>query len=139
MGLNKENAGDADTIDAKENNPYAYLNSNRLFTKYYSMDPVSQATKSLDKRNNANDWYFVDLTKDIIPMIESYTPKATYEHKNIFYNKTKLDTTKPNYITCTFGIQATALMLLDALTGYLLSIMTNSYGIRSKENQNGTK
>lgn len=108
VGLNKENAGDADTIDAKENNPYAYLNSNRLFTKYYSMDPVSQATKSLDKRNNANDWYFVDLTKDIIPMIESYTPKATYEHKNIFYNKTKLDTTKPNYITCTFGIQATA-------------------------------
>lgn len=108
VGLNKENAGDADTIDAKENSPYAYLNTNRLFTKYYSMDPVSQATKSLDKRNNANDWYFVDLTKDIIPMIEAYTPKATFEKKDIFYNKTKLDDTKPNYITCTFGLQATA-------------------------------
>ena len=135
VGLNKENAGDADTIDAKENNPYAYLNSNRLFTKYYSMDPVSQATKSLDKRNNANDWYFVDLTKDIIPMIESYTPKATYEHKNIFYNKTKLDT----ILHVLLVFKQLLLMLLDALTGYLLSIMTNSYGIRSKENQNGTK
>lgn len=108
VGLNKENADAIDKIDASEKNPYAYLNTSRLFTKYYSMDPTTQATKALDKRNNANDWYFVDLAKDIIPMIEDYTPKASFENKNIFYNKTSLDVTKPNYITCTFGIQATA-------------------------------
>lgn len=108
VGLNKENAGDADTIDAKESAPYAYLSPDRLFTKYYDMDPVSQATKALTARNNANDWYFVDLTKDIIPNVEAYTPKASYQNKDIFFNKTKLDNTKPNYITCTFGIQATA-------------------------------
>ena len=108
VGLNKENAEAIDKIDASEKNPYTYLNPNRLFTKYYSMDPVNQATKALSARNNANDWYYVDLTKDIIPMIEDYTPRASFEHKNIFYNKTTLDKTKPNYITCTFGIQATA-------------------------------
>lgn len=108
VGLNKENADAIDKIDASEKNPYAYLNTSRLFTKYYSMDPTTQATKALDKRNNANDWYFVDLAKDIVPMIEDYTPKASFENKNIFYNKTSLDVTKPNYITCTFGIQATA-------------------------------
>ena len=108
VGLNIENAGTVDKVDGSEKNPYAYLNTNRLFTKYYSMDPVKQATKALSARNNANDWYFVDLTKDIIPMIEEYKPKASFENKNIFYNKTHLDTTKPNYVVCTFGIQATA-------------------------------
>lgn len=108
VGLNIENAGTVDKVDGSEKNPYAYLNTNRLFTKYYSMDPVKQATKALSARNNANDWYFVDLTKDVIPMVEEYTPKASFEHKNIFYNKTHLDKTKPNYVVCTFGIQATA-------------------------------
>lgn len=108
VGLNKENATTVDKIDASEKNPYQYLNTGKLFTKYYSMDPVSQATKALDKRDNANDWYFVDLSKDVIPMIEEYTPKASFENKDIFYNKTTIDIDKPNYITCTFGIQATA-------------------------------
>lgn len=108
VGLNIENASSVDAIDGKEGkNAYAYLNSDRLFTKYYSMDKVKQATKALSARNNANDWYFVDLTKDIIPGVENYTPKASFENKNIFYNKTSIDQTKPNYVTCTFGIQAT--------------------------------
>ena len=108
VGLNIENAGTVDKVDGSEKSPYGYLNSNRLLTKYYSMDPVKQATKALSARNNANDWYFVDLTKDVIPMVEEYAPKASFENKNIFYNKTHLDKNKPNYIVCTFGIQATA-------------------------------
>lgn len=108
VGLNVENAAATNKVDGSEQSPYTYLSSDRLFTKYYSMDPVKQATKALSARNNANDWYFVDLTKDVIPMVEEYTPKASFEHKDIFYNKTTLDQTKPNYITCTFGIQATA-------------------------------
>ena len=72
------------------------------------MDPVSQATKALDKRNNANDWYFVDLTKELVPSVEAFTPRASFENKTIFYNKSKLVSLKPNLISCTFGMQATA-------------------------------
>lgn len=84
--------------------------NNKLFKKYYAMDPVKQATKGIDKRNNANDWNFVDLTKDdgeVIPSIEVFTPRASFENKNIFYNKTNLNPERPSVITCSFGIQAT--------------------------------
>lgn len=82
----------------------------KLFKRYYAMDPVSQATKSMDKRGTATDWNYVDLTKadgEVIPNIEDYTPMATRDKKNIFYNKTKLFEDKPSLITCSFGIQAT--------------------------------
>lgn len=108
VGFNKENAESSDTIDASENKPYTYLSTDKLFTKYYAMDPVSQATKALDKRNNANDWYFVDLTKELVPSVEAFTPRASFENKTIFYNKSKLVSLKPNLISCTFGRQATA-------------------------------
>ena len=108
VGLNRENASATDRVDGNEKSPYAYLNSNRIFTKYYNMDPVSQATKALSARNNANDWYFVDLDKNTIPTVDSYVPRASEENKNIFFNKSKFSETQPNCITCTFGIQATA-------------------------------
>ena len=82
----------------------------KLFKRYYAMDPVSQATKSMDKRGTATDWNYVDLTKadgEVIPNIEDYTPMATRDKKDIFYNKTKLFEDKPSLITCSFGIQAT--------------------------------
>lgn len=107
VGFNKENAESLDTIDASENKPYAYLSTDKLFTKYYAMDPVSQATKALSARNNANDWYFVDLTKELVPSVEAFTPRASFENKTIFYNKSKLVNLKPNLVSCTFGRQAT--------------------------------
>lgn len=82
----------------------------KLFKRYYAMDPVSQATKSMDKRGTATDWNYVDLTKadgEVIPNIEDYTPMATRDKKDIFYNKAKLFEDKPSLITCSFGIQAT--------------------------------
>lgn len=82
----------------------------KLFKRYYAMDPVSQATKTIDKRGTATDWNYVDLTKadgEVIPNIEDYTPRATKDKKDIFYNKTKLFEDKPSIITCSFGIQAT--------------------------------
>lgn len=83
---------------------------NQLYKRYYAMDPVSQATKEMIKRGTATDWNYVDLTKEdgeVIPNIEDYTPRATRENKNIFYNKTKLFEDKPSVITCSFGIHAT--------------------------------
>lgn len=108
VGFNKESPSDIDKIDNYEEKPYQYLNSNRLFTKYYTMDSVSQATKGYGKRDNSKDWYFIDLDKDRIPNISSYTPMSSSENKNIFFNKTKLNKEQPNMITITFGIQATS-------------------------------
>lgn len=106
VGLQIRNAGDADKVDAAENTAYGYLTSNYLFTKYYTMDNVKQATKALSARNNANDMYFVNLEADIIPRVDSYTPRASFENKNIFFNKTLLDHTKPNKVTMTLGRKA---------------------------------
>lgn len=106
VGLQVRNAGDADKVDAAENTAYGYLTSNYLFTKYYTMDNVNQATKALSARNNANDMYFVNLEADIIPRVDSYTPRASFENKNIFFNKTLLDHTKPNKVTMTLGRKA---------------------------------
>lgn len=103
VGLQIRNAGDADKVDASENTPYSYLSSQYLFTKYYTMDNVSQATKALSARNNANDMYFVNLDENIIPRVDSYTPRASFEGKNIFFNKTLLDHNKPNKVTMTLG------------------------------------
>lgn len=96
--------------DAFEKSAFKGLNSDRILTKYYTMDPVSQATKNASTRNNANDWTYIDLTKndgDIIPNILDYTPKASFENKTIFFNKSKIDGDKPSIITCSLGIQAT--------------------------------
>lgn len=106
VGLQIRNAGDADKVDAAENTAYGYLTSNYLFTKYYTMDNVNQATKALSARNNANDMYFVNLEADVIPRVDSYTPRASFENKNIFFNKTLLDHTKPNKVTMTLGRKA---------------------------------
>lgn len=99
--------------DGYEKNPYSAnggLKPTRLFKKYYAMDPVKPATKAITARNNANDWNYVDLTKEdgeVIPSISVYTPKASIEGKDIFYNKTGLEKNKPSSIKCSFGIQAT--------------------------------
>lgn len=82
----------------------------KLFKKYYAMDPVSQATKDVSARNNSTLINYVDLTKrsgEVIPNVEAYTPRASSENKDIFYNKTQLVEGKPTIITCSFGFQAT--------------------------------
>lgn len=98
---------------AAENKPYSNgkgLSNTKLFKRYYTLDPVSQATKATNKRNNTTEWNYVDLTKDdgeVIPCVEVYRPMAVSENKNLFFNKTKLFKERPSMITCSFGIQAT--------------------------------
>lgn len=109
VGLNKAGAEAQEIVDASEASPYAFLETGKLFCKYYAMDPVKQATKDLSARDNSKDWYYVNLTKEgIIPSIEAYTPKASFEKKDIFFNKSKLDPSKPNCLNITFGLKATA-------------------------------
>lgn len=101
------------TVDGFEKGAYKAqggLKATRLFKKYYAMDPVKPATKAITARNNANDWNFVDLSKEdgeVIPSISVYTPRASFEGKNLFYDKTNLDPNRPSTLTCSFGIQAT--------------------------------
>lgn len=101
------------TCDGFEGSPYSAnggLKNSRLFKRYYNMDGGAKAIKKDNARNNATEWNYVDLTKEdgeLIPNIEVYTPKASFEGKTIFFNKTKLSNTKPSMITCSFGIQAT--------------------------------
>ena len=95
-------------VDAYEKSSFKTFNSNYLLRKYYAMDNVTQATKALDKRNNANDWYYVDLTKnDILPNVEIYTPRSSKYNKNVFYDKTQFQEMKPTTLSVSFGIQAT--------------------------------
>lgn len=82
--------------------------SDVIMRKYYSMDSVNQATKALNKRDNAKDWYFIDLRKnDVIPYKLKEVPGAVADKKTIFYNKSAFDETKPTMVNVSFGIQAT--------------------------------
>ena len=82
--------------------------SDVIMRKYYSMDSVKQATKALNKRDNAKDWYFIDLRKDdVIPYKLKEVPGAVADKKTIFYNKSAFDETKPTMVNVSFGIQAT--------------------------------
>lgn len=105
-----QGTGSCDGFENKAYTASGGLKPTRLFKKYYAMDPVKPATKAVGKRNNANDWNFVDLSKEdgeVIPSISVYTPRATYENKNLFYDKTNLEKSRPSSIKCSFGIQAT--------------------------------
>lgn len=90
-----------------------------LYKNTFLLDPAKQAYQSLtgadsSRKRNANDqdYQYVLLTNenivfpktpDVIP-VSVYTPKASYKHKNVSTDKTKLDKEKPNMLTCSFGI-----------------------------------
>lgn len=98
------------TMSTCEKNVRTGLKNSRLFKKYYAMDPGAKAIKTLAKRSNDTDMNYVDLSKndgDIVRDISVYTPKASYESKSLFYDKTDMEYGKPSMITCSFGIQAT--------------------------------
>lgn len=87
--------------------PFPTVGQNTLLMRYYTMDNVSQATKALTDRNNSKDWSYINLA-NVNPSIDisDYTPRASYENKNIFFNKNLLKEGAPNIVTCTFGHNA---------------------------------
>lgn len=84
------------------------------------MDPAKQAYQALFSKDSSrlrlanikNDIQYLDLSLDKIEfpltedtyMISKFTPKASFEHKNVCTDKSKIDYSKPNMVTCSFGI-----------------------------------
>ncbi len=95
------------------------ITKNSMYRIMFALDPAKQAfngfttdDSSRTRYNKATDIFIVSLDKeyigfpnsDDIALISRYTPKASYEHKNIMTDKTQLDFEKPNMTTCSFGI-----------------------------------
>ena len=84
------------------------------------MDPAKQAYQALHSKDSSrlrlanikNDIQYLDLSIDKIEFpltedtyaISKFTPKASFEHKNVCTDKSKIDYDKPNMVTCSFGI-----------------------------------
>ena len=95
------------------------ITSNTMYKNMFELDPAKQAFQSCNKKDssrarweNLNDVWIMDLSKPTVKFEHSnteypltkFSPKASFEHKNVSTDKSKLDTTKPNMVTCSFGI-----------------------------------
>lgn len=95
------------------------VSRDRIYKNTFELDPAKQAFQSCNtydssrKRNQSQDDYqclaiddkYISFpkTSEVRP-VDFYTPKASYEHKNVCTDKSKLDKEKPNMVTCSFGI-----------------------------------
>ena len=95
------------------------IKENTMFRHMFALDPAKQAYNgwnikdgSRTRYNKSSDLQVVSLNKEyigfpnseeIVP-ISRYTPKASYENKNVMTDKTQLDREKPNMVTCSFGM-----------------------------------
>lgn len=90
-----------------------------IYKNTFELDPANQAYQSLNtqdssryRNNNAADLQVLLLDKETISFpktkeeypISKFTPKASFEHKNISTDKTQMNMEKPNMVTCSFGI-----------------------------------
>lgn len=95
------------------------LRSNTICRGTYVLDPAKQAYNGFTKRDSSrsrwekkgNDYQYLDLNKEYIEFPKSnlktpvsyFTPKASFEHKNVISDKTKFNKEKPNAVTVSFG------------------------------------
>ena len=118
---------DASVSKKIDNNPW-YANGggvgitikkNTLFRLTFALDPAKQAyngfngkDSSRTRYNKGSDIQILDLSKEFIGFphsneiikIDRYTPKASFEHKNVMTDKSQLNKEKPNMVTCSFGV-----------------------------------
>lgn len=93
--------------------------SNSICKNVFELDPAKQAFQALATSDSsrirgvkATDTQIVSLDTQqmvfdksyVIRDKDVYTPKASYEGKNIITDKTHPDSNKPNMVTCSFGI-----------------------------------
>lgn len=98
----------------------APITNNSIYRNTFMLDPAKQAFQAFTTKdssrarwaNVSNDMQIVQLDKEYIEFphteqkyaVSNYTPKASFEGKNVSTGKTKLDKNKPNMVTCSFGI-----------------------------------
>lgn len=118
---------DANVSKLQTNNPW-YANgggvgitikANTMFRLTFALDPAMQAFNGFNamdstrtRYNKGSDLQIVDLSKEFIGYpfsketvkIDRYTPKASFENKNVMTDKSQLNKEKPNMVTCSFGV-----------------------------------
>lgn len=95
------------------------IKSNTMYKNMFELDPAKQAFQALttidssrNRWNSTNDIWVMDLSKPYIQFphsdetysISNFAPKASYKNKNVSTDKSKLNTEKPNMVTCSFGL-----------------------------------
>ena len=106
--------GGATFVITDENTTRDYILKNT-----FELDPAKQAFQALNENDcsrvrgkKENDFkpFYIDTPIISFPHstgtyeVSKYTPKASFEHKNVSTDKSKLDTEKPNMVYCSFGI-----------------------------------
>ncbi len=89
-----------------------------MFRLMFALDPAKQAYNGFNTKdgsrvryNKATDIQILDLNKEFIGFpksneiikIDRYTPKASFEKRNVMTDKTQLNKEQPNMVTCSFG------------------------------------
>lgn len=89
-----------------------------IYKNTFELDPAKQAYQALNtydssrsRNEKAQDYQYLLLNRDIISFpktedtfaVNKYTPKASYENKNVCTDKSDLDLEKPNMVTVSFG------------------------------------
>ena len=113
----KYSSGKPDAINASAY--YALKTFDCIYKNTFELDPAKQAYQSCGTIDSsrlrgvtAGDYQYLRLAKEAIEFPKSpetypvsrYTPKASFEHKNVCTDKSKLNMDKPNMVTCSFGI-----------------------------------
>ena len=95
------------------------IKANTLYRNMFALDPAKQAFNGFNGKDSSRiryhkktDYQVLDLNKEYIGFpfsdeiinINRYTPKASFENKNVMTDKSQLNREKPNMVTCSFGV-----------------------------------
>lgn len=107
---------------------------NAIFKNTFELDPAKQAFQALHPKDSSRlrganevDTQVITLNKEFIEYqgiderfpISKFTPKASFEHKNVCTDKTSFDINKPNMVSCFFGINPYTTRAFNWLSGGL--------------------
>lgn len=101
----------------------AYQGLAATITKKLKTDKVFDSSRA--RNNTATDYQYLSLENDVISFPKSeetydvakFTPKASFEHKNVCTDKTQLDLEKPNAVTVAFGINMNTTRCFNWVSG----------------------
>lgn len=92
---------------------------NSMFRLMFELDPAKQAFNGFNMKDGSRVRYNKDTDLQVLRLdkayigfphssevisIDRYTPKASFEKRNVMTDKTQLDRERPNMVTCSFGI-----------------------------------